>query len=75
MRIEPAPGSMGAWGNTPATGRGERGSDPVILTEDGNGEWRGGWRSKRAWEKGEMTDNGNYLENDEIAKRQEVDFP
>ena len=40
-------------------------TDPAVLAEYGDGEWPLKW----AWEKGELADNGNYLENDEIAKR------
>lgn len=40
-------------------------TDPTVLAEYGNGEWPLKW----AWEKGELAGNGNYLENDEIAKR------
>jgi len=40
-------------------------TDPAVLAEYGNGEWPLKW----VWEKGELAANGNYLENDEIAKR------
>lgn len=36
-------------------------TDPAVLAECGHGEWPLKW----AWEKGELADDGNYLENDD----------
>lgn len=40
-------------------------TDPAVLAEYGDGEWPMKW----VWEKGELAENGNYVENNELAKR------
>lgn len=62
---EYCPSCMNAKGPKFVKERAIANTDPAVLAEYGNGEWPLKW----AWEKGELADNGNYLENDEIAKR------
>ncbi|CAM9309077.1 unnamed protein product [Ectocarpus sp. 8 AP-2014] len=64
-RMEYCPSCYNARGPTYVKERGIVNTDPAVLAEYGDGEWPLRW----AYEKGEMAENGNYLENDEIAKR------
>lgn len=63
--MEYCPSCYNARGRTYVKERGIANTDPAVLAEYGDGEWPLRW----AYEKGEMAENGNYLENDEIAKR------
>ncbi|CAM9926342.1 unnamed protein product [Ectocarpus fasciculatus] len=64
-RMEYCPSCYNARGPTYVKERGIANTDPAVLAEYGDGEWPLRW----AYERGEMAENGNYLENDEIAKR------
>lgn len=63
--MEYCPSCYNARGPAATKARGIAKTDPVVLAEYGNGEYPLKW----AWEKGEVAANGNFIQNNEIAKR------
>lgn len=66
--MEFCPGCYNSRGTTLIRERAIDRTDPEILAEYGGGEFPKYW----AYLKGEVCDNGNYLERDEIAVRHGV---
>ena len=63
--MEYCPSCYNARGPAATKARGIAKTDPAVLAEYGNGEYPLKW----AWEKGEVAANGNFIQNNEIAKR------
>ena len=63
--MEYCPSCYNARGPAATKARGIAKTDPAVLAEYGDGEYPLRW----AWEKGEVAANGNFIQNNEIAKR------
>lgn len=63
--MEHCPACYNAGGPIKTKARAIANTDAAVLAEYGDGEWPLRW----SWEKGELAANGNYLQNNEIAKR------
>lgn len=66
--VEHCPHCYNARGPKYVRPRAEKLTDPEILAEYGNGEWP----LLAAYEKGEVAENGNYIEREELSVRHGV---